>query len=220
MEINKYKYMLARLKNIRKILKKKDLSIKEKIIQLFIIYFLIVAIFGYVYWFIYLYKPNYFYFNSEIRTTHINSSKESLVSELKQGYRNEVKKLSPPDTIYQADKKIVTRHNLEYRYIIGQDTLLITDSNQIPLRVKQFLDISENSGYNPIWGYFDFLYFSTITMSTVGYGDILPNSTLVRMMVVIEVVIGQILLIVLLNIILIGYTKKKEKDNFSEKSSV
>jgi hypothetical protein len=32
----------------------------------------------------------------------------------------------------------------------------------------------------------DFLYFSTITQATVGYGDILPNKTIVRMVVIIQ----------------------------------
>ena len=199
--------------------KKKNLTIKEKIIQLFLVYFLIVALFGYLYWNIYLYKPNSFYFNSEIRTTNINSGLESLINELKQDFRKEVRKLSSPDTVYQSDKTIISRHLIEYRYIVGQDTFKITDSSQIPLRAKQILDVSENAGNNPIWGYFDFLYFSVITMSTVGYGDILPNSTLVRMMVVVEVVLGQIMLIVLLNIILISYTKRKEEDDSSAKNS-
>ncbi len=32
-----------------------------------------------------------------------------------------------------------------------------------------------------VWSYFDFLYFSTITQTTVGYGDILPNSTVISL---------------------------------------
>jgi len=36
----------------------------------------------------------------------------------------------------------------------------------------------------------DFLYFSFITVSTVGYGDIVPNSTSVRMVVVAQIVLG------------------------------
>ena len=43
------------------------------------------------------------------------------------------------------------------------------------------------------WTYIDFLYFSTITQATVGYGDILPNSSIVRIFVIIQVLIGLML---------------------------
>ncbi len=36
----------------------------------------------------------------------------------------------------------------------------------------------------------NFLYFSTVTITTLGYGDILPNSTLVRVLVMIETIFG------------------------------
>jgi hypothetical protein len=36
----------------------------------------------------------------------------------------------------------------------------------------------------------DFLYFSTITQSTVGYGDILPNSTSVRGVVMFQCILS------------------------------
>jgi hypothetical protein len=53
---------------------------------------------------------------------------------------------------------------------------------------------------NPdVWTFWDFLYFSTITQSTVGYGDILPNCTLVRMLVTLQLVVSSLLLIVVLN---------------------
>ncbi len=37
---------------------------------------------------------------------------------------------------------------------------------------------------------FDFMYFSVVTITTLGYGDILPNSRLVRLFVMIESISG------------------------------
>lgn len=44
------------------------------------------------------------------------------------------------------------------------------------------------------WSYWDFLYFSTITQTTVGYGDILPNTTYVRILVILQVLLGVIII--------------------------
>lgn len=53
-----------------------------------------------------------------------------------------------------------------------------------------------------IWSFWDFLYFSTIVQTTVGFGDILPNSTAVRMIVTCQIMIGYALLVVVLNSVL------------------
>ncbi len=50
-----------------------------------------------------------------------------------------------------------------------------------------------------VWSYWDFLYFSAITQFTVGYGDMLPNSTPVRMIVVLQTCMAAALLIIALN---------------------
>ena len=52
-----------------------------------------------------------------------------------------------------------------------------------------------------VWGFADFVYFSAITQSTVGYGDILPNSTAVRLVVVLQLIISTILLVVVINMV-------------------
>jgi uncharacterized membrane protein len=49
------------------------------------------------------------------------------------------------------------------------------------------------------WNIFDFLYFSLITQTTVGYGDILPNSTKVRAVVIVQILLGLFLLSVAIN---------------------
>jgi Ion channel len=64
------------------------------------------------------------------------------------------------------------------------------------------LEKSFKAGSPMIWTFTDFLYFSTIIQSTVGLGDIQPNSTKVRAVVILQIMIGYLILIVILNIIL------------------
>jgi hypothetical protein len=52
------------------------------------------------------------------------------------------------------------------------------------------------------WTYIDFLYFSTITQMTVGYGDIAPNSAIVRLVVMSQLAVNGFFLLVVLNFIL------------------
>ncbi|HZH30889.1 MAG TPA: potassium channel family protein [Pyrinomonadaceae bacterium] len=56
------------------------------------------------------------------------------------------------------------------------------------------------SPYPEIWSYWDFLYFSTITQTSVGYGDILPNSTQVRVVVVGHLLISTVMLVLVINL--------------------
>ncbi|HEX8284137.1 MAG TPA: potassium channel family protein [Pyrinomonadaceae bacterium] len=45
----------------------------------------------------------------------------------------------------------------------------------------------------PEWNLIDFCYFSTSTMTTIGYGDIIPNNTLVRLVVMSQALVGVVL---------------------------
>lgn len=53
-----------------------------------------------------------------------------------------------------------------------------------PLIVKTI--VRGNFKY-PIW---NFMYFSAVTMTTLGYGDILPNSAVVRVLVILQTILG------------------------------
>ncbi len=42
----------------------------------------------------------------------------------------------------------------------------------------------------PKWDFWDFLYFSSTTITTLGYGDIIPNSKVIRMLTMLETIAG------------------------------
>jgi len=50
-----------------------------------------------------------------------------------------------------------------------------------------------------VWEFWDFVYFSTIVQTTIGLGDILPNSTLIRLLVIFQVLGGYAILVVAVN---------------------
>lgn len=50
-----------------------------------------------------------------------------------------------------------------------------------------------------VWTFPDFIYFSAITQCTVGYGDILPNSTPVRFLVTLQTIFSTGLVVVVIN---------------------
>lgn len=53
--------------------------------------------------------------------------------------------------------------------------------------------IAAEAAANPPVSFCDFLYFSTITITTTGYGDILPNTTYVRLFVMVEILLGTVI---------------------------
>ena len=67
-------------------------------------------------------------------------------------------------------------------------------TRQLESRLKSF-----DSATPDVWNFVDFLYFSTITQTTVGYGDILPNSSTVRVFVAAQILSGYLILAILLN---------------------
>jgi len=86
--------------------------------------------------------------------------------------------------------------------IIHSTKNIINDIN-IELR-----NIEEQRIRKEVWNYWDFFYFSLMTMSTTGFGDIIPNNTFIRLMVVLEIFIGIILTIFLINFVIKIYIYK------------
>ena len=59
-------------------------------------------------------------------------------------------------------------------------------------------EIAEKRKYS----YFNFVYFSTVTMATVGYGDITPKTRSAKMLVTLENLLGGALVLVYLTLVL------------------
>jgi hypothetical protein len=62
------------------------------------------------------------------------------------------------------------------------------------------------------WNFFDFFYFSTITQATVGYGDMLPNSTYIRILVALQTLIGIFITIVMVAYSYDLYRRRREEE--------
>jgi hypothetical protein len=69
------------------------------------------------------------------------------------------------------------------------------------VRLEELIATAQDEGAE-IWGTWDFLYFSVVIQTTIGLGDILPNSTLVRKLIILQTMIGYILLVFVLNFVL------------------
>lgn len=64
----------------------------------------------------------------------------------------------------------------------------------------QAIDLASDAPFfsqGRVGGLFEYLYFSFITLTTVGYGDLTPAEDLGRSLVIIETLLGQVLLVVL-----------------------
>lgn len=91
------------------------------------------------------------------------------------------------DSIYNLENDIASSKSLDFSEIISQSLEFPDDTYNI---LKN--DIKNNQNQ---FSMADFLYFSGITITTVGYGDILPNSTYVRSLVMLETFLGLLLVV-------------------------
>lgn len=94
----------------------------------------------------------------------------------------------------------------------GVTTLLfpITDVNEIildytciyPSDIPYIMEeVFRESKSMSVW---DFIYFSIVTITTLGYGDIIPNTSFIRMMVAIESISGIILMGIAINYLVLN----------------
>jgi voltage-gated potassium channel len=61
--------------------------------------------------------------------------------------------------------------------------------------------------------YWDMTYFSFVTLTTLGYGDITPAGTMARVLAYSEAVVGQLYLAILIGALVGSYMRGREGDN-------
>jgi uncharacterized membrane protein len=64
----------------------------------------------------------------------------------------------------------------------------------------------------------ELLYFSVVTLSTVGYGDILPNSEITRMLAAIEAITGQFYVAVIVAVLVGTYASHTQEEMRARRS--
>jgi hypothetical protein len=66
--------------------------------------------------------------------------------------------------------------------------------------IYRIISLANPDAFNQqISGFVDALYFSTVTITTLGYGEIHPTSTLTKLLVVIQVIVGIVMLSAILS---------------------
>lgn len=68
------------------------------------------------------------------------------------------------------------------------------------------------SGTTEITAFFDYIYFSFVTVTTLGYGDVLPTSNQGEVVAITLAIVGQLYLIVIMGIIVGKYLQHQELD--------
>ena len=58
----------------------------------------------------------------------------------------------------------------------------------------------------------DYLYFSFVTLTTLGFGDLVPRGDLPRMLVVVEAILGQLYLVTIVALLVSTYNRKQQPE--------
>ena len=75
--------------------------------------------------------------------------------------------------------------------------------------LKVFSEVYTRRDYS--YRYWDFFYFSAVALTTLGYGDILPNSTTVRVLVAVEAILGVALITLFIGVLLYPRSNRHEQ---------
>lgn len=92
---------------------------------------------------------------------------------------------------YHIESMSIGPREVKYIPILLCKDFLVKSVNYLDDSYKIFNNI-QNESFT--YSFIDFLYFSAVTITTLGYGDISPNSTLIRGIVMMETLLGVILI--------------------------
>ncbi|MGA3286138.1 MAG: potassium channel family protein [Bacteroidota bacterium] len=141
----------------------------------------------------FIFSSNYSYQFSDDRRKRLDKPHSMTITSYDVSGKRVFQRITPFIPILSEKSKIA--HYRDYTF-----SFLLEIQQAIQKRESQLASFASP---NPdVWSFWDFLYFSTITQTTVGYGDILPNRTLVRILVMLQLLITSVLLIVVLNSVL------------------
>lgn len=69
------------------------------------------------------------------------------------------------------------------------------------------------------WSYIDSLYFSVVTLTTIGYGDFTPQTDAGKLFTILYIVIGIGMILSFINTIYNHFTNMKEQEKKNKKKS-
>jgi hypothetical protein len=117
--------------------------------------------------------------------------------------------------MWMATQHLVSKYEVSVNKIIGGTCvyLLLGMTWSILYVIAYWLNPDSFTGVNltDFEGqlYWDMTYFSFVTLTTLGYGDILPISALPKALAYVEAVIGQIFVAVLIGALVATYTSQR-----------
>jgi len=107
-----------------------------------------------------------------------DSVSDDARDQLLTSYLKSYKQLS--DTFHPVIPQRINIKEYTLAYIIGSDTINISDTNQIAIKALDYFRLAQEQRILIPWTFFDFLYFSAGSLTGGAFGDIIPNSTLIK----------------------------------------
>ncbi len=163
--------------------------LRRKLLWVLVSYCLVVFCFGVVYWLAWRSQPTAFVFAGSLPVHQRIETLEGRIDRLEQNIA--------ADRLLEEAPAAASDSAAQARIPAELDSL-VSQARELTQELASVL--------TPL----DFIYFSLITMSTLGYGDILPNSVFVRGLVILQVLTGMFLVVVVVNEVLLAYKQIEE----------